>query len=255
METASDQGIPFVVLDRPAPLGGKVIEGPVLEDPFRSFVGAYDIPIRYGMTPGELALYFKSRLRLPLKLTVVKMKKWNRDQWYDQTGLPWLAPSPNLPTLQSVMVYPGMCLLEGTNLSEGRGTSKPFETVGSPWIDGSRMAEGLSNARIEGVRFKAVSFTPVSSKFAGQKCQGVEIEITDRSRFQPIITALVLLQWVRRNYPADFRWNEEHFDRLAGTGSLRLDLEANRPIDEIVKSWRPRLVEFEQRWRQAWLYP
>lgn len=255
MLAAAEQEIPFVVLDRPAPLGGRVIEGPVLEDSFHSFVGAYDIPIRYGMTPGELALYFKSRQRLPLKLSIVKMKDWKRDQWYDQTGLPWVSPSPNLPSLQSVVVYPGMCLLEGTNLSEGRGTSKPFETAGSPWIDGGRMAEALNRARVEGVHFRAVFFTPSLSKFARQKCQGVELEVTDRNHFQPVTAALALIQWVRQTYPAKFRWNEEHFDRLAGTRSLRLALEANQPIEEIERGWQSQLAEYDGRWRKAWLYP
>ncbi len=254
MEAAAGKGIPFIILDRPDPLGGEIIEGGLLEPRFKSFVGAYEIPIRYGMTPGELARYCNEEQHLHLRLEVVKMKGWRRADWYDQTGLPWVAPSPNIPDLETALVYPGMCLLEGTNLSEGRGTTKPFRIVGAPWIEGDWLARTLNDQQLPGTKFRAASFIPTQSKFAGQTCRGVEIQVIDRTRFRPVPGAIELLKAVRSNYPEHFQWNSDHFDRLAGSSRLRLAIDQGRGTREILWEWENRLREFNLKSKEFFLY-
>jgi len=221
MEAAAQRKIPFIVLDRPNPLGGDTIEGPLLDLTFRSFVGAFAIPIRYGLTPGELAGWIKSNLKLDLELSVVKMKHWMRGQWYEETNLIWVPPSPNIPTMASALAYPGMCLIEGTNLSEGRGTTTPFEIVGAPWVDGIKLAERLNTLALPGVLFRPVAFTPTLSKFSGEACQGVQLHVADRKSFRPLPSALAIIEDIRRNYPEQFQFKSSHFDRLAGTDAVR----------------------------------
>jgi uncharacterized protein YbbC (DUF1343 family) len=255
MEAAAQKGIPFVVLDRPNPLTGSRVEGRVLDWSFRSFIGTFMGPVRYGLTPGELANFIKDEWKLNLKLFVVKMKNWQRDQWYDQTGLVWVPPSPNLPTLESALVYPGMCLLEGTNLSEGRGTSKPFEIAGAPWVDSKTLAERLNSLNLPGVRFHPISFTPAFSKFSGQPCHGIQIHVMDRNQFLPVLTALALIQDLRNFYPSQFKWNEKHFDQLIGSDDVRRAIEHNVKAEKIVKSWEAALEDFEFKRRKYFLYP
>ncbi len=204
MEAAAAAGIPFIVLDRPNPLADVCLEGPILDPArFRSFVGAYPIPIRYGMTAGELAGFVRDSLPKSPNLTVVKMKNYRRGLWYDQTGLLWIAPSPNIPSLATATVYPGMCLFEGTNLSEGRGTTQPFEMIGAPWLDGDRVAEELNGLKLDGVLFRPVSFTPTFSKHQGQLCHGIQVHVTERTRFRPVRTAIHVLCAIRKDYPAE----------------------------------------------------
>ena len=255
MEAAASKGIPFIVLDRPDPLGGEIIEGGLLDPQFKSFVGAYEIPIRYGMTPGELARYYCEENDLHLHLEVVKMKGWRRGDWYDQTGLPWVAPSPNIPDLESALVYPGTCLVEGTNLSEGRGTAKPFRIVGAPWIDGDWLARSLNERQLPGTKFLAASFIPTQSKFTGQTCRGVEIQIMDRTRFRPLPGTIELLKAVRSKYSEHFQWNRDHFDRLAGSSQLRLAIDQGQGTQEIILEWQHRLKDFEQKRQKFLLYP
>jgi uncharacterized protein YbbC (DUF1343 family) len=254
MEAASEKKLPFVVLDRPAPIGAGV-EGPLLKLEFRSFVGAFPIPIRYGLTPGELAGFIKAYRKLDLTLSVVKMKHWQHALWYDETGLVWLPPSPNIPALTTASVYPGMCLFEGTNLSEGRGTLQPFETVGAPWIDGLRLAEQLNGLELPGILFRPVSFTPSSSKFVGAVCHGIQVHVVDRKLCQPVLTALTILQQVRKTYPGHFQFGEKHFDRLAGSDSVRKALEQDVPAAQIVAGWQEDLKKFDADRKKYLLYP
>jgi uncharacterized protein YbbC (DUF1343 family) len=255
MQAAAERKIPFIVLDRPNPLGGETIEGPLLDLNFRSFVGAFAIPIRYGLTPGELSGWIKFSLKLDLELSVVKMKHWTRGQWYEETNLIWVPPSPNIPTLASALCYPGMCLIEGTNLSEGRGTTTPFEIVGAPWVDGFKLAERLNTQKLPGVLFRPVAFTPTLSKFSGEACQGVQLHVADRKLFRPLPTALLILEDIRRNYPEQFQFKSAHFDRLAGTDALRRAMERNQPTHEIVTTWKRDLKEFETGRQKFLLYP
>jgi len=255
MQAAAERKIPLIVLDRPNPLGGNTVEGPLLDPTFRSFVGAYAIPIRYGLTPGELAGWIKSNLKLDLELSIVKMKHWTRAQWYEETNLIWVPPSPNIPTMASAMVYPGMCLIEGTNLSEGRGTTTPFEIVGAPWLDGIKLAERLNALALPGALFRPVTFTPTLSKFSGESCQGVQLHVADRKSFRPLPTALAIVEDIRRNYPEQFQFKSAHFDRLSGTDAVRKAMERNEPVGEIVATWQKDLKEFEAARRKFLLYP
>jgi uncharacterized protein YbbC (DUF1343 family) len=256
MAAAADKGIPFVVLDRPDPLADSTLEGRILDVArFRSFVGYYPIPIRYGWTLGELAGFVKSGMKKDLRLVVVKMKNYRHALWYDQTGLPWISPSPNIPTLASTIVYPGLCLFEGTNLSEGRGTMQPFETIGAPWLDGFKLAEAMSALKLEGVLFRPAFFTPNASKYQGQACQGAQLHVTDRNRFRSVTVALHMLSWIRRNYASQFQWRENHIDRLAGSDDVRKAIDQGMPVDQIIGSWQPDLKKFEETRRKFLLYP
>jgi len=255
MQAAAERRIPFIVLDRPNPLGGELIEGPVLDLTFRSFVGAFAIPIRYGLTPGELAGWIKSNLKLDLELSIVKMKHWTRAQWYEETNLIWVPPSPNIPTMASALVYPGMCLIEGTNLSEGRGTTTPFEIVGAPWVDGIKLAERLSALALPGVLFRPVAFTPTLSKFSGESCQGVQLHVADHKLFRPLAIALALVADIRRNYSEQFQFKSAYFDRLAGTDTVRKAIERDEPLADIVLTWQKDLKEFEIARKKCLLYP
>ncbi len=255
MEAAAGKGIPFVVLDRPNPLADIRIEGRMIDlARFKSFVGAYPIPIRYGLTIGELAGFIKDGMKQDLRLTVVKMKNYRRSFWYDQTGLQWIAPSPNLPSLASAIVYPGMCLVEGTNLSEGRGTTQPFEMIGAPWLDGFKLAEELAALKLDGVLFRPATFTPTFSKHQGLTCHGVQVHVTDRNRFQAIKVALHILSIIRRNYPEQFQWRENSIDRLAGSDDVRLAIEKKTPVDQILASWEGALKKFDVTRRRYFLY-
>ena len=255
MEAAADKGIPFIVLDRPNPLADTAVEGRMIDlERFKSFVGAYAIPIRYGLTIGELAGIVRDGMKKDVKLTVVKMKNYRRSLWYDETGLPWIAPSPNLPSLASATVYPGMCLFEGTNLSEGRGTMQPFETVGAPWLDAYKLVEELTALKLEGVLFRPVSFTPTSSKHQGQLCQGIQLHVTDRQRLRSVKVALHVLSLIRKNHPAQFQWRDSSIDRLSGSDELRLSLDKGLSVDRILASWDADLKKFDGMRKKHFLY-
>jgi uncharacterized protein YbbC (DUF1343 family) len=255
MEAAADAGIPFVVLDRPNPIADIGLEGGILDVAgFRSFVGAYAVPIRYGWTIGELAGFVRDGLKKPVQLTVVRMKNYRRDLWYDQTGLAWIPPSPNIPTLATATVYPGLCLIEGTNLSEGRGTMQPFETFGAPWLDAYKVVDELTALKLPGALFRPVSFTPTLSKHQGAACRGVHVHVTDRQAFRPVTVALHILAVVRRLHPSNFQWLERHMDRLTGSDAARLALEQGKAPDAIVASWRNELARFEALRKRYFLY-
>ncbi len=248
LQAAAEAGIPFVVLDRPNPIGGVLMEGPILEHPqFSSFIGLYPVPLRHGMTAGELARLFNDRfLPKQAQLTVVPMTGWRREAWMDGTPFPWVLPSPNMPTLDTAAVYPGQVALEGTNLSEARGTTRPFELCGAPWIDGYVLARELNGLRdrLPGVVFREAWFTPSFSKFAGERCGGVQLHVSDRATFRPIRTTLALLETVRRLYPDRFEFHADYFDRVMGTASVRAALEAGTPFDTIAAGWEEGLADF-----------
>jgi uncharacterized protein YbbC (DUF1343 family) len=254
MEAAAGKGIPFVVLDRPDAVGGVRIEGPVLDLKFRSFVGAYPIPIRFGMTLGELAGFHNDRMAKKADLKVVRMKNWKRAMWYDQTGLPWVPPSPNIPTLASAAVYPGTCLIEGTNVSEGRGTTLPFELIGAPWIDGARLAEEMRKADLPGVIFRPAGFTPTFSKHQGQVCQGVQIIVMERDRFEAVRTGVHLIRAIKSLWPGKFEWRPSSIDRLSGTDRLRLAIDRGDSPETILASWEAALEEYDAVRRKYLLY-
>lgn len=254
MQVCARKGIEFIVLDRPNPINGKIMEGPVLEYPaFSSFVGLYPIPVRHAMTTGELACLFNDRF-LPKKvnLTVIPMKGWIRSMWYDQTGLPWVFPSPNIPTLETATVYPGQVFLEGTNVSEGRGTARPFELFGAPWVNGQELAQKLNNLTLPGVKFREACYTPAFSKFKEKLCGGAKIHIQDRDKFQPFITSLQIITMVREMYHQQFQFHTEYFDKIIGSIAIRQAIEREDRLEEITRSYAARLEEFKDL-RKAYL--
>ncbi len=259
MQAAAEHGIPILILDRPTPLGGEILEGPILNPAFASFLGLYPIPIRPGMTMGELARLFNEEYGIGAELDVVRCQGWRRSLWFDQTGLPWVMPSPNLPTLDSLTAYPGTCLLEGTNVSEGRGTTRPFELIGAPWVEAHRLAEAMHARELPGVRFRPVHFTPAFGKYQGERCAGVQLHLDDRLALRPVAVGVHLIQVIRPLHPKHFAWQpprepEGHWpiDLLAGSDELRRQIEADVPADEIIAGWEPGLREFALR-RQPYL--
>jgi uncharacterized protein YbbC (DUF1343 family) len=246
MQAAAENGIEFIVLDRPNPINGVDMEGPVLEFPeFSSFIGLFPIPERHGMTMGELAGLFNDKfLARKARLTVVPMEGWRREMWFDETALPWVIPSPNMPTLDTATVYPGLVAIEGTNLSEGRGTTKPFELFGAPWIDGYELAKTLNGLGLSGVRFREAWFTPSFSKFQGQLCGGCQVHVTDRDAFRPFAAALHIIKTVRDAYPGKFEFHADYFDQVMGTASVRAALEAGTGVPAILENIRPGLEAF-----------
>ena len=258
MEAASDHGIEFIVADRPDPITCTTVEGPVLTSGCESFVGVHTIPIRYGLTIGELATLLKSERVPSCRLKVAWMHGYERWMWYSDTGLQWVPPSPNMPTLTTAMLYPGLCLFEGTNMSEGRGTTKPFEYIGAPWCDGDRWARTLNALRLPGVQFRPVVFTPApateSTKYAKQTCGGVAIHVTDKERFSPIETAIHMLSTLTSEYRDHFSFLTTHFDRLIGNSWLRNDLLNGKSLDEIRERWAVELRTWSERTTQYHTY-
>jgi len=243
MEACAENGIEFIVLDRPNPITGNVIDGSMLDLAFRSFVGYLQVPIRHSLTVGELANLYNDEVKADL--TIIKMDNWDRSMWFDQTGLQWVMPSPNMPTLDTATVYPGMCLFEGTNVSEGRGTTRPFEIIGSPWIEPYNLSEILNSQSLHGVRFRPLYFVPTFSKYNGENCGGVQVHVIDRDIFNPLKTALSMISTIRDLYPNDFQFNR-HFDLLIGTDKVRKAISDGSSIDEIVASWENDLLAFSQ---------
>ncbi|SIT72720.1 Uncharacterized conserved protein YbbC, DUF1343 family [Edaphobacillus lindanitolerans] len=253
MEAANENGIPFVVLDRPNPLGGEKVEGPVLDPEFASFVGQYAIPLRHGMTVGELARLFNTEFGIGADLTVVEMKGWKRKAYFDDTGLPFVMPSPNMPTLETALVYPGAALVEGTNLSEGRGTTKPFELIGAPFVNSTELAAALNDLQLPGVKFRAASFTPTFSKHSGKLSHGVQIHVTDRDKYQPVETGLHIVKTVHDLYPEDVTLTA-FFDNLIGNGWIREGIENGMSVEEMKAQWKNELKKFEKVRKQYLIY-
>jgi len=252
MEAAAEHGIRFVVLDRPNPIGGVAVAGPLLDAGRESFVAFHRLPVRHGMTVGELARMFQEERRLKLDLVVVPVEGWRRSDWFDATALPWIPPSPNIRSLTGAALYPGIGLLETTNLSVGRGTETPFEVVGAPWLDGKRLAQELKGRRIPGVRFDTVVFTPESSVFAGRQCGGIRLTLSDRSALEPVRTGLEIACRLHADYPDT--WQARACDRLLGNASALEGLLAGRGPEEIEAAWQPDVQKFCQRRAKFLLY-
>jgi uncharacterized protein YbbC (DUF1343 family) len=247
MRAAARHQVKVVVCDRPNPIGGAV-EGPLLRDPWRSFVGQFPIPLRHGMTIGELARLFNSAFGLGAELEVVPLEGWRRDMYYDATGLPWVIPSPNLPTLDSAIVYPGAVMFEGTMLSEGRGTTRPFELIGAPWIDGEALADAMNARALPGVHFRPVFFEPTFHKHARETCGGCQVHVVDRDAFRPVRAAVELIAEFRRQDPQRFAWRKppyeyelekEPIDLLYGSDRLRAVVDAGSDVTALAAEWEP----------------
>ena len=255
MEAAGELGIPFVVLDRPNPVGA-AMQGNILSSGFESFVGMYPVPMRHGMTAGELARAYVGEFGIEVELSVVPLQGWRREMTYSETGLSWTAPSPNMPSEESALAYSGTCLFEGTPLSVGRGTESAFQVIGAPWLDGRELAERLNAYGIAGVRFEAVRFTPRApgdGKFDGTELGGVRF-VAIEAEFDAPRAAVAALIEARALSGDDWSWREGHFDRLAGTDSLRLGVEAGSDLDEITESWDGGISEFRARIQDYLLY-
>jgi len=250
MIAAADHGVRFVVLDRPNPINGVDVAGPVLDDGLQSFVGFHTIAVRHGMTVGEIALMLKTELELDLDLQVVEMRGWQRAQFFDDTGLTWINPSPNMRSLTEALLYPGIGLLETTNLSVGRGTATPFEVFGAPWLDGEPFARELNALSLPGVTFDAIQFTPDASKFSGEKCGGIRITISDRKAFEPLTTGFAIARQLRLDYRA--AWKTDRYLRLLGNAAALDALLSGQTVAEIKDTYQAGLDNFIAR-RAAFL--
>jgi uncharacterized protein YbbC (DUF1343 family) len=254
LRACARHGIPVIVCDRPNPIGGDV-EGAALVPGWESFVGQFPIPMRHGMTIGELARLFNERFGIGAPLEVVAMEGWQREMYADETVLPWVMPSPNMPTLDTAVVYPGTVLFEGLMISEGRGTTRPFELVGAPWIDAECFARELNAQALPGVHFRPAVFEPTFQKHAKQACSGCQIHVTDRRAFKPVLTGVALIQAFRQANPGTFAWRQppyeyEHdklpIDILAGSDVLRRQIESDLPATEIAASWQTDEAAFKK---------
>ena len=257
MRAAARRGVRVVVLDRPDPIGA-LVQGNVLDSAYRTPVGMLAVPMRYGLTLGELARLARQDLGLTTDLAVVPVAGWRRADPLDATGLPFVPPSPNLRSLESLYHYPGTCLFEGTNLSVGRGSDAPFEQVGAPWLDTTAVLSRVRSAELTGVRFTGVRFTPSrpgDGKYADTALVGVRLTVTDRAAYDPTATAVHLLAAIRAVHGQQFAWIPRHFDRLAGGPALREQIEAGVDPSAIVRGWTPMLERFRERRKVVLLYP
>jgi uncharacterized protein YbbC (DUF1343 family) len=264
MEAASEHGKQFIVLDRPNPINGVTLEGPILEGSHFSFVGQYPIPVRYGMTPGEMAWMIKGEGWMKgmseLDLKVIPLEGWQRSMWYDQTGLPWIKPSPNIPSILTAAVYPGLCLVEALNLSEGRGTMRPFEQIGAPWINSYKLAETMNACQLPGIYFKPITFTPVMlphaapwNKYRDQDVNGLNLIITDRESFRPLQAMVHLFVSLKKHYPAELELRK-NLERLIGITSFRRSIDDRRSPEEILAEWEQGLQAFGKARQKYLLY-
>jgi uncharacterized protein YbbC (DUF1343 family) len=254
MEAAKKKGIPFVVLDRPNPIGGEIVEGALVEEKFKSFVGIHPIPARHGMTVGELAKMFNEKFGIGSDLIVIKAKNWKRSQWFDETGFPWTNPSPNLRSLAALNDYPGTVYFEGTNISEGRGTDRPFEQVGAPYLKAPELAAALNERKMPGIRFEAITL-PIEStagKYPGQTVPGIRFVITDRQAYRPVRTALIVIDEIRRRHPNDFQWRSS-IDRLTGSDKVRAAIESGQ-LDALLANWDREAAQFKEDSKPYLLY-
>ncbi len=261
LEACAEQRKRVVVLDRPNPINGVTIEGSLLDSALQSFIGRGRLPIRHGMTMGELAQFHNDHLPITCDLRIIAMEGWRREMWYDETGLQWISPSPGIPHFQTTISYPGTCFVEGTNLSEGRGTALPFEVVGAPWLDGHTLAEELDAWKIDGVRFRPVTFTPADSKHKGQVCYGVQAHVVDRDGYRAVTTGLHILDAARRQsrerfefLAASWEGKPPHLDLLSGDARIREGLRAGASVEALVEAWQDGLTEFARTRRRYLLY-
>ncbi|MCF7973799.1 MAG: DUF1343 domain-containing protein [Phycisphaerae bacterium] len=258
MEAAAENHIPFVVLDRPNPIAGIPVQGPVLDGRFSSFVGLYPIPVVHNMTVAELAKLFNGAgwLSQGVKadLTVIPMTDWSHTMAFEQTGQTFVPPSPNMRSVDTARVYPGLCLLEGTNVSEGRGTDLPFLQFGAPWLDARHLCRTLMDLKLPGVRFESTTFTPTASKYQGQLCQGLRLHITDRTQLEPFILGVHIIQEIHDQHAQNFQWRASHFDRLCGTDHIRQAILNDQPVGQIQSEWQPQLAAFRELRKTCLLY-
>lgn len=270
LEVALPMGLDVLVLDRPNPIGGLQVEGPVVCKGFESFVGVHPIAVRHAMTIGELASLYQKNIAMQNpgaklgQLHVVACQNWETDRYFDECKLPWVLPSPNMPTLQTAIVYPGQCLLEGTNLSEGRGTTRPFEICGAPWIDAIGLSRRMNQLDLPGVKFRPVWFRPTFQKHAGIDCGGVQIHVLDAKRYAPVRTSLALLIQMRNESPEQFAWRSEIYefvsdpiaiDLLFGSSEERLAIEQGRTWEQIAEPWSAQEGAFRDQSKEHWIYP
>jgi len=249
MQTCAESNTRMIVCDRPNPINGITVEGNLVREEFRSFVGQYPLANRHGMTVGELAEFFNNQFGIKCDLKIIPMEGWERSMWYDQTGLPWVAPSPNMPALSTATVYPGMCLFEGTLLSEGRGTTLPFEQIGAPYIKAEALAKMLNEESLPGLFFRPQYFKPQFQKWSGKVCGGVQLHVTDRDKFKPFFTSIALLYTVKKLYPDDFSWRTETYEFVSDRLAIDL-LYGNPALREGVESSTLSLTDLESVWEE-----
>jgi uncharacterized protein YbbC (DUF1343 family) len=264
LQACREQEKTVVVLDRPNPLGGLVVEGNILQNSLVSFVGVYALPMRHGLTMGEMARLLNKEMKIDADLRVIPLEGWERGLLFDETGISWMMPSPNMPALSTALVYPGQVLWEGTNISEGRGTTRPFELFGAPFIDPARVKAFLKDYEFPGVHLLEVAFRPTFQKWQGRECRGFFLWITDQRAFKPYLTSLALVQALRSIYPDDFQWKDPPYeyetrhlpiDLLIGDRSLRQALEQGTPPGQMESSWQESLKDFENLREKYLLYP
>jgi uncharacterized protein YbbC (DUF1343 family) len=262
MKACSETNKSVVVLDRPNPIGGFHSEGPVLDMKYASFVGQHPLPLRHGMTIGEIGRYLRDEFYPSLDYHVIPLQGWQRKMWFDDTGLPWVMPSPNMPTLDSATVYPGMCLLEGTNLSEGRGTSRPFEIFGAPYVKPEMLLKRLQEFKLPGVIFRPLHFQPAFQKYSGILCGGAQLHITKREKFRPFKTGVAVIKAVHDLSPEYFQWGRPPYeyereklpiDILAGTDRIRKDIEEGESLESMEAWWKEQCQEFQRKVRKKYL--
>ena len=254
MQAAAKKHIPFVVLDRPNPIGGEIVEGALLDPAFKSFVGMYPIPARHGMTVGELATYFNKEFGIGVDLIVVRTANWRRSQWFTDTGLPWRNPSPNLRSPAALNDYPGTVYFEGTNLTEGRGTERPFEQIGSPWLDAPAVVKTMNDRRLPGCASKRSPWrvSKTAAKFPGQTIPAIRFVVTDREAYRPVRTTLLLIDEIRRQHPKDFAWGRT-IDRLTGSDKVRIAIDGGA-LPALLEQWDREAAAFKERRKPFLLY-
>ncbi|MBE0425936.1 MAG: DUF1343 domain-containing protein [Nitrospirae bacterium] len=262
MQACMEMNKSIIILDRPNPIGGHLIEGTILDMTFSSFVGQRPLPARHGMTIGEISNYFHNEFYPSLNFNIIPMAGWKRKMWFDGTGLPWVIPSPNMPTFDTAAVYPGMCLIEGTNISEGRGTTRPFEIFGAPFIDPYILVGRLRELKLPGVIFRPLFFQPTFQKYTGKLCGGAQIHVVDREKFRPFKTGAGVLRTVCELYPEYFEWKKPPYeyetqkmpiDILAGTDRLRKDIERGERLNRMEEWWQEESLEFNIKYRKKYL--
>jgi len=261
MRACAKHGVRLVVLDRPNPIGGAAVEGGAIHDGFYSFVGLCSVANRHGLTAGEIVRWMRAREELDVEVDVIEVLGWSRDMHYESTGLPWVMPSPNMPTYDTALVYPGMCLIEGTELSEGRGTTRPFELAGAPFIDGRAMARTMEGYDLPGLRLRPLGLLPTFQKHANQPCGGVQLHVTDPSTFKPYLTGVAFVLAARTLWPDEFEWRTRAyefvdtvpaFDLLAGTDEVRLAIDSGESLADIERTWLAEQAQYDAD-RQDWL--
>jgi len=265
MKAAAENRIPIIILDRPNPIRGDIVQGGIRQFGYESFVGMHPTPIRYGMTCGELANYINDEIlhqeNLSCDLHIVKLQNWNRSLWYDEIEIPWIAPSPNMTNIETAIVYPGFCMFEGTNISEGRGTTEPFLRFGAPWIDSNLLLEKIQKLNLKGVKFSKSDFTPISipgravkPKYQNQKCGGIKIRITDRNTFNSIKSFVYIIEIIYSMYPKEFKWNDRWIDLLSGSNQLRNTINGGSSIKKLLDQWEKESNSFGKVSKQYYLY-